>query len=79
MFLKEIDFLSPQISLYYQGSSSHSSIASGILSIITILLIIYISIIHLKDLFSRDKETLDSNSFTYFIDDAGTIPINSSS
>ena len=79
MFLKEIDFLSPPISLYYQGSSSHSSIGSGILSIITILLIIYISIVRIKELFTRENETLNSNSFTYFVKDAGIIPINSSS
>ena len=79
MFLKEIDFLSPPISLYYQGSSSHSSIGSGILSIITILLIIYISIVRIKKLFTRENETLNSNSFTYFVKDAGIIPINSSS
>ena len=61
-FLKEVDFLSPPISLFYQGSTTHSSISSGILSIITGLLI-YITIIRIIDLFSRDNETLDSKSF----------------
>ena len=79
MFLKEIDFLSPPISLYYQGSSSYSSIGSGILSIITILLIIYFSVRKIIDLFSRGHEILNSNSFSFFVEDAGTIPLNSSS
>ena len=75
-FLKEVDFLSPPISLFYQGSTTHSSISSGILSIITAGLLIYITIIRIIDLFSRDNETLDSKSFSYFIEDAGTININ---
>ena len=75
-FLKEIDFLSPPISLYYQGSSTHSSICSGILSIITAGLLIYITIMRIINLFSRDNEILDSKSFSYFIEDVGTITIN---
>ena len=34
MFLKKIDFISPEITLYYKGSLSHSSIISGIISLI---------------------------------------------
>ena len=79
MFLKELDFLSPPISLYFQGSSSNSSICSGILSIITVLIIVIYSIIMLIALFTRDNDTLTSTSFTYFVDDAGEIPLNASS
>ena len=79
MLLREIDFLSPPISLFYQGFPSNSSIGSGILSILTILLIVIYSVMQLKDLFSRVNNTLSSKSFTYFIDDAGTIPLNASS
>ena len=75
-FLKEVDFLSPPISLFYQGSTTHSSIGSGILSIITAGLLIYVTVVRVIGLFSRDNETLDSKSFSYFVEDAGTININ---
>ena len=79
MFLKEIDFLSSPISLFYRGYLSHSSFLSGILSILTIIIIIFLSIFQIKNLFNRDKEIPLSTSFTYFTDDAGTIQINNSS
>ena len=39
MFIKDLDFISPKVTFYYQGNLSHNSILSGVLSIISILLI----------------------------------------
>ena len=79
MMLKKIDFLSPPISLFYQGLPSHSSTLSGVLSILTIALIIALSIYNLKNLFNREKEIPASTSFTHYIEDAGIIPLSKSS
>ena len=79
MSLKKIDFLSPPISIYYQRLPSHSSSLSGILSILSIAIIIFLSLHKLSILFKRDIETPSSTSFTYFIEDAGTITFNPSS
>ena len=38
MFLKKFDFISPEITLFYRGDDRHSSIPSGIISIIFFLL-----------------------------------------
>jgi len=44
MFLKNCDFLSPNITLYYYNKKRHSSIIGGLLSLIMICLYIYIFI-----------------------------------
>ena len=79
MFLKEIDFLSKPITLFYQGSSSHSSSLSGFLSILCLVIVIIFSIHDIKTVFKRGSETPSSASFTYYIEDAGTISFNPSS
>ena len=53
MFLKEIDFLSQPITLFNQGSVSHSSLPSGILSIITVVIILILSIREIKSFFKE--------------------------
>ena len=42
MFLKNFDFLSPNITLYYYNKKRHSSFIGGLLSLIMIILYIYI-------------------------------------
>ena len=76
MFLKKVDFLSPPITLFYQGFSSHSSPVSGILSIATLILAILFSVHEIIALFKRNDETPSSTSFTYFKEDVGTIVLN---
>ena len=77
MLVKKFDFLSPKISLYYKGSSSHSSKLSGILSIISVIIIISLSIYFSLELIQR------KNPYSYyinrFVEDAGEFPINASS
>ena len=53
MFLKEIDILSPEITLFYNHSLSHSSIISGILTIIALVLIVLCSLCFIEDIFNR--------------------------
>jgi len=77
MFLKKIDIISPNITFYYNGSLAHSSIFSGILSIIAILLIIAFSIPFINDLIT--KKNLNAFYFNSFIEDAPTLMINSTS
>jgi hypothetical protein len=61
MFVKKFDFLSPKITLYYKGSSSHSSKLSGIISIISVIFIFSLSIYFSLDLIQR------KNPNTYYI------------
>ena len=79
MLLKNIDILSPQITLFYKGSRTHSSIISGILTIIAFILIVSCLINYALDLFNRRKEIPKVATFNMFIDDSGEFPINSSS
>ena len=76
MMLRKLDFLSPTITFYYKGFLSHSSIISGILSILSFILIIvtagYFSLELIK------KKDPKSYYFNRFTNDSGIIPINSS-
>jgi len=77
MIFKEIDFLSPQITLFYKGSLSHSSITSGILSLIAFIIIIIFAIYYSLDFLKWQNPK--AYYFMRFVDDAGLFPINSSS
>ena len=77
MFLKKVDFLSADITLYYKGQDHHASILSGILSILMgvfiIFLIGYLSIDVIK------KQNPTSFYFTKYIEEIDNYPLNSSS
>ena len=77
MFIKNFDYLSPPITFYYQGAHSHTSIISGIISIISAIIIIIFAGYYLYELITRK----DLNAFYYksFIEDSGTFPVNASS
>ena len=77
MFIKNLDYLSPTITLYHEGSLSHSSIVSGILSILSFMLIIAIAVYFSLDLILRRNPA----AFYYnrYIEDSGIFPLNSSS
>ena len=79
MLLKNIDMLSPQITLFYKGSRTHSSIISGALTTITFILIVSCSIYYALDLFNRHEEIPKVATFNMFIDNSGEFLINSSS
>ena len=77
MFIKKFDFLSPPITLYFKGENAHSSIISGVLSIITYSFIISFSIIYALDFINRESPT--TYFFNRYIEDVGRFPINASS
>ena len=77
MIFKKIDFLSPQITLYNKGDLIHSSIVSGIISLLSLLLIILCAVIYSLDLIQRQNPK--AFYFNRYLNDAGNYPINSSS
>ena len=74
MFIKYLDFLSPRVTFYYKGLLSHSSIFSGILSVITIIIILLISIYYTLELF--EKKDPKAFYFHNFLKDAGEYELN---
>ena len=76
MFLKRVDFLSPPIIFYYKGYLSHSSILSGILSIVSMILILLLAVYYSLEIIQRKNPKIFS--YTTFVEDAGTFPMNSS-
>ena len=77
MFIKYLDYLSPSITLYYKGFSSHNSIVSGIISIISILCIINLAAYFSLEIF-RKQEPMTSY-YNAYSEDSGIYQINTSS
>ena len=77
MFIKQFDFISPKVTFYFQGFLYHSSILSGILSIISIIFIIILVVYYSLEIIERKDP--NSFSFTSFIEDAPIYEINTSS
>ena len=77
MFVRTLDYLSPSVTFYHKGYLSHNSIPSGILSIIAIICLIILAVYYALDIIERS----DPNTFYFntFVQDAGTIQINSTS
>ena len=73
-YLNFIDFLSPDITLYFNGKRSHTSTASYSLAIIIILLITSISIFYSIDFIYK----INPSSYFYkiFEEDIGVFPVN---
>ena len=73
-YLHFLDFISPDITLYFKGKRSHSSTATISLSIIIILLISIISIYYSIDFIYK----INPSSYFYkiFEEDIGTFPVN---
>ena len=75
--IKDLDYLSPTITLYHNRQLSHSSIVSGILSAIAILFIISYSLYFFLGVITHKNP--DAFYYNRFVEDAGFFPINSSS
>ena len=77
MFFKKFDLLSPPITLYFKGEPIHSSIFSGILTLISNLITfsigIYYTVLYIY------KSNPNIYYYTKNIEDAGFFPFNSSS
>ena len=73
--LELFDFLSPEITFYYKGKVRHSSIYSGILTIVSAIITLVFTII-----FSQDLKRKNPSAFYYnrYIDNLVQIPYNSS-
>jgi hypothetical protein len=82
MFITNFDYISPDITLYYNGSNKHSSIFSGILSIfLTMFAVIFGYFISMDFLFHKNPTSfyfrksfkdipefnLNSNNFFHYL------------
>ena len=77
MIFKNFDYLSPTITLYFKGNSIHPTRFSGILTIITYIVISAFGIFYLIEYIKkRDKKIY---FFNRYVEDAGIFPLNSSS
>ena len=77
MILKKFDFLSPSITLYFNEDNQHSSIFSGILSIISYTLVFIVGVYYTFEFINR--KNLKAYFYNRYIEDAGSFPVNSSS
>ena len=76
MLFKKLDTISPPITIYFKGDSSHSSIFSGILSLIVFFISSYFGIQYaIGFLLHKDPKIYYYNRY---IEDAGNFSINSS-
>ena len=77
MFFKKFDYLSPQITFYFKGDKIHSSIFSGILSIISYSLIFAFTIYNTSDFINKVNPII--YYYNRYVKDTGSFPLNSSS
>jgi hypothetical protein len=77
MFLRKVDFISPPITIFYKGESSHTSIFSGILSLIVYGFTFIFGIIFFVNYFRRVNPQV--YYYNRYVENAGEFPINSSS
>ena len=77
MFIRKLDFLSPSITLYYKGENSHSSIFSGIITIIVYSICLTFGIVYAIQFFNKANPQVCY--YNRYVEDAGEFPVNSSS
>ena len=77
MILKQCDKISPFITLYFKGEYRHSSIFSGILTIISYFLVLGSGIYYAITFVNKSNPTI--YFYTRYVSDAGIFPFNSSS
>ena len=77
MIIQNLDFLSPKITLFFKGRYKHSSIFSGLITILSYSLILASIIYYLLDFIDRKNPTI--YYFNRFIEDTGAYPLNESS
>ena len=77
MFLKKCDMISPPITLSFKGEYMHSSIFSGILTIIIHIITLAFGIYYILQFINKEKPT--AYFYNRFINDAGKFTLNSSS
>ncbi len=77
MKFRNLDFLSPSITLYYRGKNKHSSVFSGIITILSYTIILACIIYYLLDFFERVNPII--YFFNRYVEDAGKYPFDDSS
>ena len=77
MFLKNFDLISPKITLYYKGEKNHTSIISGVITIICCLITLVLGIIDLVNCVKMKNPT--AYFFNRFVEDIGDFYINKTS
>ena len=77
MFFKKFDMISTPITLFFEGDNKHSSIFSGILTIIAYLIILIVGIYYALQFINKENPT--AFFFNKYIEDAGYFPLNASS
>ena len=77
MIFRNLDFLSPPITLYHKGRRKHSSVFSGIITIISYLIILAYIIYYLIDFIEKINPT--TYFFNRYVEDAGIFHFNESS
>jgi len=77
MILKQCDKISPFITLYFKGEYRHSSIFSGIITIIVYILVFGFGIYYTIIFVNKSNPTI--YFYTRYVGDAGIFPFNSSS
>ena len=76
LFLKKLDFISQDITLFYKGNEKHTNIISSILSILVFIVIIFLICYLSIDVIAKKHPT--SFYFTKFIEEIDECPLNSS-
>ena len=77
MFVKKIDTITPPITLFFRGNNKHSTIFSGILTIIIHIILIVFTVLYFLDYIN--KKNPSAFFFNRFINDAGTLILDYSS
>ena len=77
MLFRKCDMLSPQITLFFKGEDQHSTIFSGILSIIAYACVFGFGIYYCLDFIKKENPT--SFFFNRYVEDTGDFPVNASS
>jgi len=77
MFLSKFDLITPPIGFHFRGKGSHSSIISGIITLLAYLIIIYFAVRYSLEYLKKKKPT--AYYVNRHIEDAGIYKINSTS
>ena len=76
MIFERCDLISPEITLFFKGNKNHSSIFSGIVTIIAYSLIFFFIIYNIKDFINKENPTI--YYYNRYVNNAGSFPLNSS-